>query len=77
VAGDQTGAAWIPADARRILVARGLRGFSDGFLAVSLAVYLGSIGLSSSVIGLILTSLLFGAAALTVLTSVFADRWGS
>src|SRR5579872_7600206 len=67
---------WITADARRILAARALRSFSDGYVAISLGVYLAALGLDTVVVGLILTLTLVGAGALTVGTAVFADRVG-
>lgn len=67
---------WITSDARRILAARALRSFSDGYVVIMLGVYLSQLGLNTAVIGLILTAGLVGAAGLTVLTALFADRLG-
>jgi MFS family permease len=63
-------------DARRILAARALRSFSDGYVVIAIGVFLAKLGLSTAVIGLILTATLIGAAGLTVLTAFFADRVG-
>jgi len=63
-------------DARRILAARALRSFSDGYVVISLGVYLASLGLNTALIGLILTATLVGSAGQTVLTAFFADRFG-
>src|SRR5438874_4140945 len=67
---------WLDPDARRIIAARALRSFSDGYVAISVGVYLAALGLDTVAIGLILTLTLVGAAALTVATAVFADRVG-
>lgn len=47
---------WITSDARRILAARALRSFSDGYVVITLGVYLSQLGLNTAVIGLILTA---------------------
>src|SRR5579859_1964440 len=67
---------WLTPDARRILAARALRSFSDGYVVISIGVYLAALGLNTALIGLILTTTLVGAAVLTVLTAFFADRFG-
>src|SRR5580693_183073 len=53
-------------DARRILVARGLRAFADGFVALLLPIYLVDLGFSSLAIGSIVASTLIGTALLTL-----------
>src|SRR5262245_1124386 len=53
-------------DARRILVARALRGFADGLVSVLLAGYLTSIGFTPLEVGAIVTATLLGSAALTI-----------
>lgn len=56
-----------PADPRhRILIARGLRDFGDGFSAVLLPVYLIMLGLGPLAIGLVATVALFGSAMMTL-----------
>ena len=67
---------WLSADGRRVLLARTLRTFAYGFLAVVLGVYLDRIGLGGAEIGLLLGSALFGSAVLTVLFALAADRFG-
>src|ERR1051326_8115831 len=67
---------WVTPDARRVVSARALRSFSDGYIAISLGVYLAALGLDTVVIGLILTLTLVGSAVLTVATALFADRIG-
>ncbi|UPY36146.1 MFS transporter [Sediminicoccus sp. KRV36] len=57
----------IPQDqARRIILARGLRDFGDGFIAVLLPVYLATFGFSAAMIGLAATLALLGSAAMTL-----------
>jgi len=60
--------------ARRLIVARALRGFADGFVSVYLASYLHLLGFSAVRIGAILTSTLIGSAALTLLCGLMAHR---
>jgi MFS family permease len=62
------------ADARRILVARGLRAFADGFVALLLPIYLVDIGFSSLAIGSIVASTLIGTALLTLWVGWVAHR---
>ncbi|MGH2349707.1 MAG: MFS transporter, partial [bacterium] len=68
--------AWISADGRLVLVARGLRTFAYGFLSVLLGVYLEQAGFAPWQVGAVLTTTLTGSAVLTVLFSLHADRWG-
>ena len=61
-------------DARRILVARGLRAFADGFVALLLPIYLVDLGFSSLAIGSIVASTLIGTALLTLWVGWVAHR---
>lgn len=56
----------------RILVARALRGFADGFIAIVLPVYLLALGLGVLEVGIISTATLVGSA----LTTLAVGRWG-
>jgi MFS family permease len=56
----------------RVLVARALRAFADGFIAVVLPAYLLALGLGQLEVGLIGTATLFGSA----LTTLAVGRWG-
>ncbi len=67
---------WLSADGRKILVARGLRTFAYGYLAVILGAYLDRLGLDPFRIGLVLTASIAGSAGMTVLWSLAADRVG-
>jgi MFS family permease len=65
-----------PADrvAPRLVAARALRGFADGFASVCLAAHLSALGFSATAIGAIATSALLGSAALTLAAGFAADR---
>ena len=64
------------ADARRIIIARGLRSFSYGLLAVVLAVWLSRGGVSAVAIGVLITVSLAGDFCGTYAIGLYADRWG-
>jgi predicted MFS family arabinose efflux permease len=61
-------------DARRILVARGLRAFGDGFVALLVPIYLYDLGFTALAIGAIVTSTLIGTAVLTLWVGMAANR---
>src|SRR5690348_2254145 len=61
-------------DARRVLVARGLRAFGVGFVALLLPIYLVDLGFSSVAIGAIVASTLIGTALLTLWIGWIANR---
>jgi MFS family permease len=61
-------------DALRILAARGVRAFADGFVSLLLPIYLIEIGLSSFAIGAIVACTLVGTALLTVWVGLIAHR---
>lgn len=56
----------------RVLIARSLRGFADGFIAVVLPAYLLALGLGVLEVGIISTATLLGSA----LTTLAVGRWG-
>jgi MFS family permease len=58
--------------ARRILLARGLRAFADGFVSVLLPVYLLDLGFSATGVGAIATATLLGSALLTLAVGLWA-----
>jgi MFS family permease len=62
-------------DMRRILVARGLRAFGDGFVALLVPIYLIELGFSPLAIGAIVTSTLVGTALLTLWVGMVANRY--
>ena len=61
-------------DARRLLVARALRGTVDGFVSVMLASYLHSAGYTPVEISAIVTGTLLGSAVLTLALGMII--WG-
>jgi MFS family permease len=61
---------------RRILLARGLRAFGDGYVSLLLPVYLITLGLSPFHVGVIATATLLGSAALSLLVGLHAHRVG-
>ncbi len=67
---------WLSSDGRKLLLARALRTFGYGYLAVVLAIYLQTIGLSDFQIGAVLTAALVGSAVMNVFWSLQADRFG-
>ena len=67
---------WVSPDGRRLLLARVLRTFAYGYLAVVLGVYLDRLGLDPARIGVVLTAAIAGSAAMTIGWSLFADRYG-
>ena len=61
-------------EVRRVVTARGLRGFADGFISVLLVGYLDSLGFSPLQIGTIVTGTLLGSAALTIAVGLIGHR---
>src|SRR6516165_2066792 len=61
-------------DALRVLVARGIRAFGDGFVALLLPIYLVELGSSALAVGAIVTSTLIGTALLTLWVGWVANR---
>lgn len=61
-------------DVPRVILARSLRGFADGFVSVFLAIYLTALGFSPLEIGAIVTGTLLGSAALTLGVGLVAHR---
>lgn len=67
---------WLSADGRRLLIARALRTFAYGYLTVILGVYLDRLGLDPTHIGIVLAAAIGGSAAMTIVWSLLADRYG-
>jgi len=61
-------------DALRVLAARGVRAFADGFVALLLPIYLVELGFNSLAIGAIVASTLIGTALLTLWVGLIANR---
>ncbi|OGA21878.1 MAG: ABC transporter permease [Betaproteobacteria bacterium RIFCSPLOWO2_02_FULL_67_26] len=70
---------WLPPgthpDAALILTARGIRAFTDGYVALLLPYYLTLLGYSAFQVGVIATATLLGSGLLTLLVGVFAHRF--
>lgn len=64
------------ADARILLLARGMRAFGDGFVSILLPLHLAQLGLSNIQIGAVATATLLGSAALTLAVGFLANRLG-
>jgi MFS family permease len=62
-------------DTKRILLARGLRAFGDGFVALLVPIYLIELGFSPLAIGAVVTSTLVGTAVLTLWVGMVANRY--
>ena len=60
---------------KHLLVARALRDFGDGFVAVLLPVYLLALGLSPFQVGLVATAALFGSALVTLGVGMIGSRY--
>lgn len=67
---------WVLADIRIIFATSGLRSYSYGFFSILLGLYLGKEGFTAPQVGAILAVMQVGGAALTLLVSLLADRWG-
>jgi MFS family permease len=62
-------------DAHRLTATRGIRGFVDGAVSVVLAAYLTLLGYSGTQIGVVVTAMLLGSAALTLATGTYGHRF--
>jgi len=62
-------------DATLILTARGIRAFTDGYVALLLPYYLTLLGYSAFQVGVIATATLLGSGLLTLLTGLLAWRF--
>jgi hypothetical protein len=69
-------APWIrlPPDIRRVLVARSLRAFGDGYVAILLPLHLSGLGYDAFGVGAISTATLLGSALLTLAIGLVAYR---
>ena len=57
-----------------LYVARGLRGFGDGFAIIILPAYMTALGYDAVAVGIVATASLLGTALLTLLVGGFAPR---
>jgi MFS family permease len=63
-------------DINRLLLAKGLRAFGDGFISLLLPVYLLQLGFSAFEVGLIATTTLVGSGLLSLAVGLHAFRFG-
>jgi len=59
----------------RILTAKGLRAFGDGFVSLLLPLYLLDLGFGPLQVGIVATATLVGSGLLTLLVGLHAHRW--
>ena len=59
-----------PSSLNRLIAAKAIRGFGDGFVSLLLPVYLLNLGLTAFQVGLIATTTLLGSGVLTLLIGV-------
>lgn len=62
-------------DAIRVLAARGVRAFADGFVALLLPIYLVELGFTPLAVGAVVTGTLVGTALLTLWVGFVANRF--
>ncbi|HTX53949.1 MAG TPA: MFS transporter, partial [Candidatus Baltobacteraceae bacterium] len=67
---------WMTRDGRLLFMARMVRMFGYGFLAVILVLYLAALGFGETRIGLLLTLTLAGDTVISLWLSTHADRYG-
>ena len=67
---------WISRDGKLVILARGVRSFAQGSIAVLLAIYLDRLGFSVFLIGVFLTSGVAGGAVFAVLVGILGDWIG-
>ena len=70
------GPSWLSTDGRCVLLARVLRNFGYGFVAVVLGVHVAELGLSGAELGVLLAASLLGSSVFTVLVALRADQLG-
>lgn len=63
------------ADARRLLLAKALRGFGDGFVSLLLPLHLLHVGLTPFQVGMVATATLLGSGLLTLWVGAHAGRF--
>ncbi len=64
----------LPIDIRRVLLARSLRAFGDGYVAILLPLHLSQLGYDAFAVGVISTTTLLGSALLTLGVGLVAHR---
>lgn len=67
--------AGVAPDARKLLLGKGLRAFTDGLVSIVLPLYLLHLGYGAFAVGAIVTSTLLGSALLTLSIGLFAHQF--
>ncbi len=62
-------------NALRMLMARGLRAYADGLIAIVLPLYLFALGYDAATLGILATVAMLGSAALTLAAGLYAHAW--
>lgn len=62
-------------DGYKLTATRGVRGFVDGAISVVLAAYLTLLGYSGTEVGVVVTAMMLGSAALTLVTGTYGHRF--
>src|SRR5882762_1569252 len=63
-------------DAKRAIIARGLRAIGDGYVSIIMPAYLLALGYNAFEIGALMTATLLGSATLTSLVGMITARFG-
>jgi MFS family permease len=63
-------------DAKRIVIAKGLRAIGDGYVTIVLPAYLLGLGYSGFEVGALMTATLLGSAIMTLLAGLITARFG-
>jgi MFS family permease len=64
------------ANAKRLVIARGLRALADGYVSILLPAYLLALGLDAFEVGVLATATLLGSAGLTLCVGMVTNRFG-
>lgn len=68
-------APWRLSNVERLLTAKGLRAFGDGYVSLLLPIYLLELGFSPLQVGIVATTTLLGSGVLTILVGLYAYRY--
>ncbi|MBL6614196.1 MAG: MFS transporter [Reyranella sp.] len=64
------------ANARRLVIARGLRALADGYVSILLPAYLLTLGFDAFEVGVVAAATLLGSATLTLFVGMITNRFG-
>jgi len=64
------------ANARRLVIGRGLRALADGYVSILLPAWLLTLGFNAFEVGIVAAATLVGSASLTLLVGMITSRWG-